>query len=98
MKKLKERWGIETNGRFLIILVVFAITGTLSAKLAKPLVEYINLSPDYWFYWPIRLLIIFPVYKVMLICIGWVFGEFTFFYNFVKKMLRSMGLKFIKVE
>ncbi|HAV54440.1 MAG TPA: diacylglyceryl transferase, partial [Aequorivita sp.] len=37
MKKLKERWNIETNGQLFIIFLVFAITGSSAAKLAAPL-------------------------------------------------------------
>jgi len=40
-------------------------------------------------------LIILPIYKVLLVFFGWVFGEFHFFWNFAKKMLRSMGLGFL---
>ncbi|HLU50824.1 MAG TPA: DUF6787 family protein [Flavobacteriaceae bacterium] len=97
MKKLKERWGIDSNRRLFIILLVFAITGSLAAKLARPLVEFLDISRDSWYYWPVRILIILPVYKVILVIVGWIFGEFDFFYTFVKKMLNRMGLKFIKL-
>lgn len=97
MKRLKERWGITSNWRLFIILVVFAITGSLSAKLAKPLTEFVGISSDFWLYWPVRILIILPIYKVILLIVAWVFGEFDFFLKFVKKMLSRMGFKrFIK--
>lgn len=93
MKKLKERWGIESNRQLVIIFIVFGITGTLAARLGKPLTLFLGISPDYWFYLPVRILIVLPIYKVILLVIGWLFGEFEFFWNFVKRMLSHMGLK-----
>jgi hypothetical protein len=51
----------------------------------------------YWFT-PVRLLIIFPLYQVLLVLIGSLFGQFKFFWAFEKKMLRSMGLGFLFKE
>ena len=97
MKKLKERWNIESNWQLTVIFVVFAITGSTAAKFAGPVSEWIGLSKDLnpWVYWPVRLLLIFPIYQVLLVFFGWVFGEFQFFWNFEKKMLRGMGLGFL---
>ena len=95
MDKLKKRWGIESNFQLIIIFIVFAITGSTAAKLAAPLTEFIGLSKtntNLWLYWTVRILIIFPAYQVLLVFFGWLFGQFTFFWNFEKKMLRKMGL------
>ena len=97
MKKLKERWGIESNIQLTMIFIVFAITGTTSAWLSKPLCVWLGLSKvdlAFWFT-PIRLLLIFPIYQVLLVFIGFLFGKFQFFWAFEKKLLRSMGLRFL---
>ena len=103
MQKLKARWGIHSNFQLLIILVVFAITGSSSVYVAKPFLQYVgleagNFSEGWWgatVYWTARLLLIFPFYQVLLILFGWLFGQFRFFWNFEKKMLQRMGLGFI---
>ncbi len=97
MRKLKERWNIETNGQLFIIFLVFAITGSSATKLAAPITDFFEIKREmgWYIYWPFRILVIFPIYQVLLVFFGWVFGEFTFFWNFVKKMLSSMGLKFL---
>jgi hypothetical protein len=41
------------------------------------------------------LVLIFPFYQVLLVFIGFLFGQFTFFWNFEKKMLNRMKLGFI---
>lgn len=97
MKKLKERWGISSNFQLVIIFIVFAITGSLSAYLSKPFTNWIGLTKDNlgYFYLPVRLIAIFPIYQVLLVLTGFLFGQFTFFWWFEKKMLRSMKLGFI---
>ncbi|MEZ4857822.1 MAG: DUF6787 family protein [Flavobacteriaceae bacterium] len=97
IKRLKTRWGVDTNWRVFVIFTVFAITGTTAAKLAGPLTEVLNISKDLHplIYWPIRIIIILPIYKILLLIFGWIFGEFPFFKHFVKKMLRHFGLGFI---
>lgn len=100
MKKLKERWNLTSNRQLAVVFIVFAITGSVSARLAAPLTEWIGITKEmgWYLYWPIRLVIILPIYKVLLITFGWLFGEFEFFWWFLKKMLKSMGLKFLFKE
>ena len=97
MKKLKERWNVQTNGQLFIIFLVFAITGSSAAKLAAPITEFLEIKKEmgWYIYWPFRILIIFPAYQVLLVFFGWVFGQFEFFWGFEKKMLRRMGLGFL---
>lgn len=97
MKRLKQRWDIDSNRQLFVIFVVFAITGTTSAKFGEPLTLMAGITESSWLYWPVRILIILPIYQVILLIVGWLFGQFAFFWKFEKKMLRSMGLKFIKV-
>lgn len=103
MKKLKERWGIRTNFQLAIVFIVFAITGSASVWVAKPFLHWIGLEGlrdgdqlwGHWLYWTLRLLLIFPFYQVLLVCFGWLFGQFRFFWNFERKMLTRLGLGFL---
>ena len=76
----------------LIIFIVFSISGSLSVFLSDPIVklvkidEYIN---NYYVYQFIRILIIFPVYQLVLLIVGTLFGEFKYFWAFEKKMMMS---------
>jgi len=96
MNKLKMRWGVTSNWQLVIIFIVFAITGSTAAKFAAPLTEMIGVTREMggWIYWPVRILIIFPIYQVLLVFFGWLFGEFSFFWQFVKRMFAIFGLKF----
>lgn len=98
MYRLKKRWGIHSNFQLVVILVVFAVTGSSAAKLATPLTNYLGITAENfsaWVYWPTRIFLIFPIYQVLLVFFGFIFGQFRFFWNFEKKMLTRMGLGFL---
>src|SRR5690606_18636117 len=100
MNKLKQRWGISSNWQILIILMVFGLTGSSSLFVSKPVLEFIGLTRTSFsseFLWGglsyhfLRLLMVFPVYQVLLVAYGWLFGQFSFFWQFEKNMLSRMG-------
>jgi hypothetical protein len=97
MGGLKQRWGLTSNFQLTLIIIVFAITGSASAWLSKPFCLWLGITKEdlgFWFT-PIRLILIFPIYQVLLVAIGFLFGQFKFFWAFEKKMLKSMGLGFL---
>lgn len=107
MNKLKEKWGVENNFQLVIILVVFAVTGSSSVWVGKPLLAFFSVERGNFgaeFIWGglvfllFRILIIFPIYQILLVAIGFIFGQFSFFWNFEKKMLKRIGLGFLFSE
>jgi hypothetical protein len=97
MDSFKKRWGITSNFQLAIIFIVFAITGSASAWLSKPFCLWLGITKEVYTFWflPVRLLLIFPIYQVLLVSIGFLFGQFQFFWAFEKKMLKAMGLGFL---
>ena len=98
MNKLKQRWGITTNFQLVVIFIVFAINGSLSAKISSFFMSHIGLDKNnlpWFFYYLILIILVMPLYPFLLIAIGYIFGQFTFFFAFSKKMLKSMGLGFV---
>ena len=98
MKKLKEKWGITSNFQLFIICVVFAITGSLSVLITEPVILFLfgdldGLNP--LLSWLLRILIIFPIYQALLLFFGFIFFQYKFFYQFEKKFLKKIGLKFL---
>lgn len=100
MEKLKKRWQISSSWQVLVILVVFGITGSSSVYIATPALEFIGLaradfSSDFFFgglsYHLLRFIAIFPIYQVLLVSYGWLFGQYRFFWNFEKNMFARMG-------
>ena len=98
MEKLKQRWNIKSNKQLLIIFVVFAITGSTAALISKPILTVFGIIKDEisnWIYFPLYIILIFPVYQVLLVSFGFIFGQHKFFWEFEKKMLRGLKLGFI---
>lgn len=98
MANFKQRWNISSNFQLVIILIVFAITGSTAAFIAKPVLGFLGITKatvSLWLYYPLYILIIFPLYKVLLVTIGTIFGQYKFFSVFVLKMLHSMKLGFV---
>ncbi|QKX06402.1 prolipoprotein diacylglyceryl transferase [Aquimarina sp. TRL1] len=92
--KLEKKWKITYKWEMIAIFIVFAITGSVSAKISEPIISFLGIhkgNTNGWIYWPVRLLLIFPAYQILLLITGWLFGQFTFFWDFEKKMLRRMG-------
>lgn len=95
MEKLKKRWNLTSKWQVAAILIVFSINGSFAAWVAKPAMQFIGLGAEItnaWLFWPVRIALIFIIYQTTLPIVGWVFGQFKFFWAFEKKMLSRMGL------
>ena len=83
------------------IFIVFAITGSLSVIVTKPLFELVGFTKEnftglaigMFVYYVLKFLLILPFYKVLLVFFGWLFGEYQFFLNFALKMASRLGFK-----
>lgn len=105
-ENLKKKWGIENSFQLTIVFIVFAVTGSVAAKISDPITVYLNLDTlPGLFYWPIRLLIVFPAYQILLIFFGFIFGVLVsiitfkkdkFVFNFFLKMSILFTKKLIK--
>ena len=87
---------IESFFQFVLVMIVFAITGSLSLIVTVFFFEVLNLNVDSFsplVFWPIRIIIIFFVYQVLLLIIAIPFGQFRYFWQFEKKILSRFGLK-----
>jgi hypothetical protein len=90
LERLKTKWGITSNFQMAVVFIVFAITGSSSLWVAKPVLTMIGITDEMnpWIRVPLRIVLILPVYQVMLLIIGAAFGQFTFFLNLQKKWWR----------
>lgn len=91
---LETKWNVSYRWELIAIFIAFAVTGSTAARISDPILAFIGLHRDTtngWLYWPIRILFIFPVYQILLIIVGWLFGQFKFFWGFEKKMLSRIG-------
>ena len=70
-----------------------------SLKLAKPILYFFGFNREIFndiflgdfIYWLLRLTIIFPIYQLLLIFFGFLFFQFSFFWELEKKILTKIG-------
>ena len=90
INKLKKIFKATSNWHLLIIFLVFGISGSLSVIVSEPIIKTLKINElidDYVLYLIIRILIIFPVYQIVLLFVGTLFGQYKYFLDFEKKML-----------
>ena len=95
-KKLEKKWVLDYKWEMIRVFIVFAITGSSSVFVGRPIIKLIgitkeNLNPI--LYWILFIIIGLIFYQILLVSFGWLFGQFKFFWEFEKKMLRRFGFK-----
>ncbi len=94
---LFKRLKIHNLNQFILVMIVFAITGSLSLLVTFEFlsaigINSINTSP--YLFWPVRIIFLFFVYQILLLLVAVPFGQFKYFWNFEKKILSRFGLRF----
>ena len=79
--------------------MVFGVSGSVSVLVSNPLLNFLNYDEyieSSFIKFILNILIIFPVYQVILIFVGTLFGQFNYFWSFQKKFFYKFFKK--KVE
>ena len=93
---MMKRLNIISFWQFTLIMVVFAITGSLSLYLTVEFFEIIGLKEENFnpiIFWPIRIILLFFIYQILLLLVALPFGQLQYFWKFEKKILNRIGLK-----
>jgi formyltetrahydrofolate-dependent phosphoribosylglycinamide formyltransferase len=92
-KSLQKKWKV-TPRQLVLILCTFATTGTLTAYISRSITEWLQLDPvnDRELRLALRLLVLIFGYQVIILIVSFFFGQFKFFWNYEKKILRRMKL------
>ncbi|WP_034040198.1 DUF6787 family protein [Wocania ichthyoenteri] len=94
--KLEKKWNVTYKWEMISIFLVFATTGSSSLFVSRPLIKLMGINKDNlpgFAYWILYIIIGFIFYQILLVLIGWFFGQYKFFWGFEKKMLRRIGFK-----
>jgi hypothetical protein len=86
--KLQARWNVNSGWQVIVILVVFACTGFTIMFLKKPILTFLageegNTTLGTVLYY----IFILPLYNIILLAYGFIFGQFTFFWQFEKRFM-----------
>lgn len=89
--RLKKRWNLKNTWHVVIVLIVFACTGFTVLFLKRPVVAFFAEDGEQpvWFSIAYYILIL-PIYNVILLIYGFIFGQFRFFWEFEKRMWNRM--------
>ncbi len=93
---MMKRLNIISFWQFTLIMVVFAITGSLSLYITVEFLEIIGLKEENFnpiIFWPIRIILLFFIYQILLLVIAIPFGQLQYFWKFEKKILNRFGIK-----
>ncbi|SMD32224.1 hypothetical protein SAMN04488029_0567 [Reichenbachiella faecimaris] len=99
LQSLKSRWKLKSLAQVVWVLIAFACTGFTVMFLKTPIVNWIGgsegndalLTIVYYIF-------ILPIYNIILLIYGFVFGQFAFFWDFEKKMWYRMTRQKHKIK
>ena len=93
--KVEKRWKVTYRWEMIAIFIVFALTGSSSLFVGRPLMKWIGITKEnlnIFVYWILFIIIGLIFYQILLVFFGWLFGQHKFFWEFEKKMIRRFGL------
>jgi len=99
MERIRSFFKVESNYQLFIVNLVFAITGTSSLFVADFILNILLITKenyDGFYYWITRIILILPIYQILLIIIGIIFGQFSYFWKMEKKTLNKLRSIFKK--
>ena len=91
--RLKEKWSIENNKDFILIMLVFSIAGMLIGFERRPIFHVLGITTQtpLWIKVCVYIPLIPPIYQVNLLVFGFLLGQFEFFWEKEKKILKFFG-------
>ena len=92
-KRLQEKWNVSTK-QFWIIFIVFGLTGTATAYLTKAITGMLGMNDNTWWMWKacLRIGMLLIGYQIILLTIGFLLGQWNFFWKYEKKLLRKLRI------
>lgn len=86
LERLRNRWKLNSIYQVIVVLLVFACTGFTVLFIKKPVLHFFtDEKTDSAIATTLYYLLILPVYNVILLAYGFVFGQFSFFWEFEKR-------------
>ena len=92
LNSLQKKWKVN-GAQLVLILCTFAVTGTLTAFISRSITSWLGFDDATSLIWKIlvRMLVLVFGYQVIILIVSFFFGQFRFFWNYEKKILKRMG-------
>ena len=91
LHRLKGRWQLGSIRDVILVLIVFALTGTTVVVIKPYLLDFLfdGKQLSGWYSVAYYILIL-PVYNLFLLIYGFIFGKFHFFWKFEKRFFNRI--------
>ncbi|MDF7817877.1 hypothetical protein P1X15_09725 [Runella sp. MFBS21] len=89
LARLQNKWGLKNTWQVIAVLLTFTFAGSSVVWFRKGLfylLGYDETTP-FWLKTVTYLIFIFPTYQTLLLLYGFLFGQFSFFWEKEKKMI-----------
>ena len=99
LQRLQSKWQLKSLTQVLLVLLVFACTGTTILLIKNPLLAFFGIERGGGqgaLNTLLYLLLVLPLYQIMLLAYGFVFGQFQFFWEKEKQLLKRIGDIFLR--
>tara|TARA_Y100000748_G_C15460074_1_gene474555 strand:- start:706 stop:1122 length:417 start_codon:yes stop_codon:yes gene_type:complete len=96
MDMLFKRLNIQSFNQFILVMIVFAITGSLSLIVTFEFINAVGINSENtspYLFWPVRIIFLFFSYQILLLLVAIPFRQFKYFWNFEKKILSRLGVR-----
>lgn len=96
--KLQTKWGLASLWQVVLVLLVFACTGFTVMLIKNPILDLLGIDMSTGGFWKSLLyfMLVLPLYQLILLMYGFLFGQFTFFWEKEKRLFRLITKGFNK--
>ena len=97
LQRLQSKWQLKSLTQVLLVLLVVACTGTTILLIKNPLLAFFGIERGGGFVNTLTyLLLVLPLYQIMLLIYGFIFGQFRFFWEKEKQLVQRIGKLFTR--
>lgn len=97
LQRLQTKWKLESLFQVVLVLVVFACTGFTILFIKNPILNFFGIERgggQGLINTVLYLLLVLPLYQIILLIYGFIFGQFNFFWEKEKQIFRRIGKLF----
>ncbi len=88
--RLKKKWKLKSGWDLFIVLLAFACTGFTVLFIKEPVIGFLTNDEPSIIFSVLYYVFILPIYNVILLFYGAIFGRFQFFWAFEKKTFKRI--------
>jgi hypothetical protein len=91
LENLKEKWGVGPT-RVVLILVTFALGGSLTGYLARKILTATGIDTIY-LYIPVYIILVTILWPIMVLLVSIPLGQFFFFRSYIRRIAKKISRK-----